>query len=55
MVLDNYGGQNIFFMMTEIGIFKKAENIYVVHKRKNACDRMFMLLKKQFHDKKCLL
>ena len=59
MIMDNCGGQNknrmvirFLLMLTEIGIFKKASNVYLVRGHtKNACDRMFMLLKQHFHYK----
>lgn len=39
-------------MLTEIGIFEKCSNLYLVRGHtKNACDRMFMLLKQHFHYK----
>ena len=59
LIMDNCGGQNknrmvirFLMLMTEIGIFKKASNVYLVRGHtKNACDRMFMLLKQHFHHK----
>ena len=59
MVMDNCGGQNknqmiIWFLMLmiKIRVFKKASNIYLVcDHTKNACDRIFMLLKQHLHHK----
>ena len=59
IVMDNCAGQNknrmvirFLMLMTEIGLFKKASNVYLVRGHtKNACDRCFMLLKQHFHYK----
>ena len=59
LVMDNCGGQNknrmvirLFLMMAELKIFKKVNLICLVcGHTKNACDRMFMLLKQFFHYK----
>ena len=41
-----------FIMLTEIGVFDKSENMFLVcGHTKNACNRMVMLLKKKFHHK----
>ena len=59
MVMENCGGQNknrmvirFLLILTEIGVFKKSVNMYLVHGHtKNTCNRMFMLLKQNFHYK----
>ena len=59
LVMDNCGRQNknwmvlrFLMLMTEIGVFKKISNVYLVRGHtKNACDRMFMFLKQHLHHK----
>ena len=59
LIMDNCGGQNknrmvirLMLMLVEIGVFQKTCLAFLVRGHtKNACDRMFMLLKQNFHKK----
>ena len=57
LIMDNCGGQNknrmvirFLLLLTEIGVFRQINLLFLVRGHtKNACDRMFMLLKQNFH------
>ena len=57
--MDNCGGQNnnqmvirFFLMMAELGYYQTINLCFLVRGHtKNACDRMFILLKQNFHHK----